>query len=253
MHHDLASLVCQIFDRECPSPVSQENQTGQGSSSTAFLWHQMRPQRLFLLSLPFSGRRAQSSAVPKFPSLIFLPQHPSRELPTHSCAAPPSAGTSAAGRTGWQRRCPMSPSWCSHQSPPHPAGKGHWDTQPGSLSRAGELQHQPGVLPVCPPLPRLLRLGRTQGLSLWDESMQHQPDFISIRAPSAPAASATAQGSHARLSPPLPPPSTHKHSQEGHRAHSTSLPRPARGQAAGLTRLTRGPPEFPNCSRGERV
>lgn len=149
MHHDLASLVLtEIFDRERPSPMSQENQTGQGSSSTAFLCHQMRPQTLLLPSLPFSGRRAQSPAAPKFPSLILLPQPPSREVPTHSCGAPPSAGTSSACRRGWQRRCPTSPSWCSHQSPLHPAGKGHWATQPGSLWRAGELLHQ-----ACAPTP----------------------------------------------------------------------------------------------------
>lgn len=64
---DLASLICQIFDRGSPSPVSQENQTGQGRSSTAFLWHQMRPQRLLLLSLPFSGRRARVQLCQSFP------------------------------------------------------------------------------------------------------------------------------------------------------------------------------------------
>lgn len=181
--------------------------------------------------------------------------HPSREFPTHSCAAPPFAGTSAAGQTGWQRRCLMSPSWCSHQSPPHPAGKGHWDTQPGSLSRAGELLHQPGLLPVPTP-PRLLRLGRTQGLSLWDESMQslalpcqHQPDLISIRAPSAPAASAAAQGSHARLRPPLPPPSTHKHSHRG--AQSTQhIPAPAsKGTSSRTHQVDEGAPRVPKLQQ----
>lgn len=212
----------RFLTEKCPSPVSQENQTGLGGSSTAFLWHQMRPQRLLLLSLPFSGRRAQSPAVPEPSSLILVPQPPSREVPTHSCAAPPSAGICAGGRRGWQRRCPTSPSWCSPQSPRHPAGKGHWATQPGSLWRAGQRLHQPGVPVPCPTLPRL---GRTQGLSLWDENKQslplphqHLPGLISTRAPPAPASSDTAQGSHARLIPPLPPgslPPTHKHSHRG--------------------------------------
>lgn len=170
--------------------------------------------------LPFSGRRVQS---PESPSLILLPQSPSREVPTHSCAAPPSAGISAAGLRGWQRRCPTSPSWCSHQSPRHPAGKGHWDPRDPSTDPAWITVESRGTTaltwgPASVPTPSqaavpgsCLTLPR---LSLQDESMQalaltcqHQPNLLSTKAPSAPAASDTAQGSHARLSPPLPPPS----------------------------------------------
>lgn len=111
-------------------------------------------------------------------------------------------------------------------------------------------------------VPALLRLGRIQGLSLQDESMQplalpcqHQPDLISTRAPSAAAASDTAQGSHARLSPPpsRKHSSTHKHShKEASSKRHTSLPQPARATSSRTHQVDEGAPRVPKLWQRKR-
>lgn len=124
-------------------------------------------------------------------------------------------------------------------------------TAPGWGPACAPTPCQAAVLVSCP---TLLRLGRTQGLSLQDESTQslalpcqHQPGLVSTRAPSAPAASGTAQGSHSRLVPPLPPPSrkppsTHKCSHRGARSKEHTA---SKGTSSRTHQVDEGSPRVP--------
>lgn len=254
LHRDSASLVCQISDRECPSPVSQENQTGQGSSSTAFLWHQMRPQRLLLLSLPFSGRRAQSPAGPKCPSLTQAGSSPlTLALLLLLQELPQPVRRDGKG----DARCHLHGVHTNHL--PILQGKGTGIPSLDHCREQGNYCTSLGSC-LCPPLPGCCGWAGPRG-SVYGMSPCSPwlcPASTSqTSSPSEPHQLQLPQLLHRVLMPGLgllsllPAPTSTP--TEGHRAHSTSLPRPARGQAAGLTRLTRGPPEFPNCSRGERV